>query len=465
MTSSDPTGLTHKIAEFVAGIGRADIPDDVLAAPVVGIADCVSVMIAGANEPAPRLVTTLVHPRSGPQTAPIIPTGQIYDAPDAALINATAAHVLDYDDVGIDGHPSVVLGPAILAEGWALDSTGREAVRAYLAGYEIWALFKAMEPGLLHDRGFHPTAVCGGVAVAAASAVLHRLNVEQTRNALAIGASLAAGLVANFGTMTKSLHAGRTAQSGILAARLAAQGFTGSADALEHPAGFLAAHSPSGQPNFCIEPRLGSLWRLRDYGLNVKRYPICYATHRPIDAMLALAAQHNLDLSHIREIRVGAGQTQLHMLRNHAPQTGLEAKFSMEFAMASAVVARAVGLAQLSDDFVRRNDVQDLMSKVTCRAIHDGIPGIPPKPGAPMHADLVEVVLADGTVLAHPPVEYPKGSWQRPLTRAELRTKFFDCAQPILGETTQALFDRLMCLPDLPSLRALKLDQLVPGTT
>lgn len=465
MTGSDPIGLTQEIAEFVAGIDRADIPDDVLAAPVVGIADCVSVMIAGAAEPAPRLVSNLVHPRSGPQTAPIIPNGQTYDAPDAALINATAAHVLDYDDVGIDGHPSVVLGPAILAEGWALDNSGAEAVRAYLAGYEVWALFNAMEPSMLHDRGFHPTAVCGGVAVAAASAVLHRLSVEQTRNALAIGASLAAGLVANFGTMTKSLHAGRTAQLGILAARLAAQGFTGSADALEHPAGFLAAHSPSGQTELAIEPQLGGLWRMREYGLNVKRYPICYATHRSIDAMLALATQQNLDMSHIREIRVGAGQTQLHMLRNHAPKTGLEAKFSMEFAMASAVVARAVGLAQLSDEFVRRNDVQDLMSKVTCQAIHDGIPGIPPKTGTPMHADTVEVVLIDGTVLAHPPVEYPKGSWQRPLDRDDLRTKFFDCAQPVLGETTQALFDRLISLPDLSSLRALKLDQLVPRTS
>ena len=436
-----------------------------MAAPVVGITDCVSVMIAGANEPAPHLVANLVHPRSGPQTAPVIPTGQAYDAPDAALINATAAHVLDYDDVGIDGHPSVVLGPAILAEGWAVDCSGDDAIRAYLAGYETWAQITALEPGMLHNRGFHPTAVWGGVAVAAASAALHHLSVEQTRNALAIAASLAAGLVANFGTMTKSLHAGRTAQSGILAARLAAQGFTASADALKHPAGFLAAHSPTGQFKLGVESGLGARWRMRDYGLNVKRYPICYATHRLIDAMLALVEKHNLDMSHIREIHVGAGRTQLHMLRNHAPQTGLEAKFSMEFAMASAVVARTVGLAQLSDEFVRRNDMQSLMTKATCRPIHYGIPGVPPKPGAPMHADLLEVVLTDGTVLEHPPVQYAKGSWQHPLDRADLKAKFHDCVQPILGETTQALFDRLMSLPGLPSLRALKLDQLMPYTS
>lgn len=140
----------------------------------------------------------------------------------------------------MDGHPSAVLTPAILAEGWSLGVSGSEAIAAYVAGYEVWALLQEIEPGHLHERGFHPTAIWGAIAAAAACARLNRLMVEETRNAIAVAASLAAGVVANFGTMTKPLHVGRTAQAGVLAARLAKSGFIGSPDALEHAAGSCA---------------------------------------------------------------------------------------------------------------------------------------------------------------------------------------------------------------------------------
>src|SRR3974390_2355467 len=179
---------------------------------------------------------------------PDIPSGRNLAAPDAALVNGVAAHVLDYDDVALAGHPSTVLVPAILAEGSSLDASGSDALAAYGAGYELWAQLAALEPGHFHERGFHPTAVMGALATAAACARLRRLDFEKTGHAIAIAASLASGLVANFGTMTKSLHAGRTAQSGVIAARLAGQGFTASLDALEHRTGFLRAHSPSGAP-------------------------------------------------------------------------------------------------------------------------------------------------------------------------------------------------------------------------
>jgi 2-methylcitrate dehydratase PrpD len=450
-------GLTCKVAEFGAALRLDDIPSDCLSAAATGITDCVAVTYAGADEDAPRLASQLVRPADLSTSAPVIATGVLYDAPDAALINGIAGHVLDYDDVGIDGHPSVVLASAILAEGWALNRSGALALAAYMAGYEVWALMKELEPGKLHERGFHPTAVCGTLATTMACAVLHKLDAEKTRNAIAIGASLACGLVANFGTMTKSLHAGRTAQSGIIAARLAALGYTGSADALEHPVGFLAAHSPSGHPDTSGEAiRLGQHWRMRDFGINIKSYPICYGTHRCIDAMLDLASTHKLKPEQVREIRVGVGKAQLVMLRNHAPQTGLEAKFSMEFAMASALTVGRVGLDQLTDAFVRRIDIQTLMKRVKSRSVHDGIPGLPASPGAPMHADTVEVELTDGSVIVAPPVEYARGSWQRPLDRSGLLTKFIDCTKPKLGaQQAQMLFDQLMDLRELNSLRDL----------
>jgi 2-methylcitrate dehydratase PrpD len=386
---------------------------------------------------------------------PEIPSGRNLSAPDAALVNGVAAHVLDYDDVALAGHPSAVLVPAILAEGWTLDSSGKEAIAAYVAGYELWGQLDALEPGHLHDRGFHPTAVLGTLATAAACARLHGLDAEKTSHAIAIGASLASGLVANFGTMTKSLHAGRTAQSGVLAARLAAKGFTASPDVLEHRTGFLRAHSPSGSPR--VEDGtidLGTNWRLSDLGINVKRYPTCYATHRSIDAMLGLVHAHRLEPGNVKEIRVHTGATQKLMLRNANPKTGLEAKFSMEFAMAAALVAGRVGLSELTDEFVLRPEVTEAVAKVHCTTTDEVMAG--DQPFAP--DDRVSVVLSSGDVLEHPPVVYPKGSWQKPLTREELEEKFLDCATRVFSQAhATALFDQLRRVNELKSLRELRL--------
>jgi 2-methylcitrate dehydratase PrpD len=277
------------------------------------------------------------------------------------------------------------------------------------------------------------------------------LNEEQTAHALGIAASLASGLVANFGTMTKSLHAGRTAQSGVLAARLAKKGYTASTDILEHRTGFLQAHSPSGKPDLQGDMKLGRVWRLESMGVNVKRYPICYATHRAIDAMIDLATDNDLKTDDVKEIKVTLGETQLLILRNRNPQNGLEAKFSIEFAMASALVARQVGLAQLTDDFVRRPDVSGAFKKISVATT--------PTDGALFSAsDQVSVVLSSGRQIDHAPVSNARGSWENPMAADEFKTKFMDCAQRAIGSNRAvSLFESLMHLEGAPTLRDLPL--------
>jgi 2-methylcitrate dehydratase PrpD len=447
-------GLTRQTAEFVASLRPDTIPAPCLEAARIGITDCVAVMIAGAFEEAPRLVAAMVPASTTNEGAPEVPSGRNLSAPDAAFVNGVSAHVLDYDDVALDGHTSVVLTPALLAEGWTLGSRGSDLLAAYVAGYEIWALLQALEPGHLHERGFHPTAVWGSLATAAACAYLNRLDAEQTGHAIGIAASLASGLVANFGTMTKSLHAGRTAQAGVLAARLAKSGFTASPDILEHASGFMRAHSPSGEPDLDQRDHaLGRNWRLPERGVNVKRYPLCYSTHRSIDAMLGLVEEHDLAPDDVREIRVHTGSTQMLMLRNREPKTGLEAKFSMEFAMASALVARSVGLLELSDAFVRRPEVVAAMSKVRCTTTDETMDGLPFAP-----SDKVSVVLVSGETLEHPPVTHAKGSWVKPLGEEELRAKFMDCAARRLeADQASVLFERLWALERADDLRDLPL--------
>jgi 2-methylcitrate dehydratase PrpD len=451
------TGITRQLGAFVASIDYGDIPETCRAAARTGMADCIGVMIAGSREEAPRIVSRLVLESGGGACALEIPSGRRLSPADAALVNGVAAHVLDYDDVALSAHPSAVLTPAILAAGHAGNASGEDATMAYVAGYEVWAQLQALEPGQLHDRGFHPTAVLGTIAAAAACARLRGFDDEAAASALALAASLASGLVANFGSMTKPLHVGRAAEAGVWATELVASGFTASPDAIEHRAGFLIAHSPSGKPSLEADLDIGRVWRLAASGVNVKRYPTCYATHRAIDAMLDLAVRHDLQPSDVAAIRVLTGGTQHRMLRNAAPQTSLEAKFSMEFAMIAAFIARRVTLAELSDGFVLRPDVQAAFGKVAITTTEERMVGN--ETFAPF--DQVEIVLRSGAILSHLPVTHARGSWETPLSADEHREKFAGCVAPALGTdqtnelwaSLQAL-DRMRSISDLPIVKS-----------
>ena len=440
------SSLTQDLGRFVADLSLRRIPSEGCGIARTGIADCFGVLVAGARDPAIALIDRELGGGGGAPFASLIPSGAGRSADAAALVNGVAAHVLDYDDVGLDGHPSAVLVPAILAQGEASGSSGAEILTAYIAGYEVWAELAAREPTPLHRKGWHPTSVRGTVAAAAACAKLRGLDGQGTATAMAVAASMAAGVVANFGTMTKSFQVGRAAQAGVMAARLAQAGLTASLDALEHPLGLLAALSPEGKAEreraFIAAEKE---WHIVAQGLNIKRYPICYATHRSIDAALDLVERYDLSPDEVARIHVSTGRTQLLMLRNGKPQTGLEAKFSMQFAMAAALTARKVGLAELTDEFVRRSDVQALFPRVSFATTTETMDGSAFAP-----ADAVAITTRDGATLDSGPVEFAKGSHRRPLSRDELWAKFADCLGAQFADAAKSrTFEKLMMLDRL----------------
>jgi len=417
------SALTLDLGRFVADLDLRHVPAEGAATARTGIADCFGVLVAGARDSEIALIDRELGSAAGGPLASLIPSGARRTVETAALLNGVAAHVLDYDDVSLDGHPSAVLVPAILAQGEASGAGGAEMLAAYVAGFEVWGELLSREPVPLHRKGWHPTAVLGPIGAAAACAKLRRLDADKTAIAMAIAASMASGLVANFGSMTKSFQVGRAAQSGVIAARLAAAGLTASRDALEHPAGLLAALSVEGnaardRPFSAAQKE----WYIVSHGLSIKRYPICYATHRSIDAALDLVQRYDLAPADVARIQVSTGKTQMLMLRNSAPQTGLEAKFSMQFAIAAALVARKVGLRELTDDFVRRPDVQAIFPRVALEGTDATKPG---SNFAPF--DAVAITTAQGKTFTSGPVEYARGSHERPLTREELWSKFADC--------------------------------------
>ena len=456
---TDTTSLTQALAAFVARPTFGD--DEKVACDIAktGFIDVLATMMAGCQEPVVGIVRAHVGVNGSPAEAPVVPfTGAMLPAAQAACINGVAAHALDFDDVAMSAHTSTVLVPAILAEGHLLDVSGREALRAYVVGYEVWAELFAREPDQYHLKGWHPTGVFGTVGAAAAVAYLHRLPEEQTRQALAIAASMASGLVANFGTMTKPLHAGRAAACAIEAVRLSMLGLTSSPDVFEHPAGYLNALSPAGRVDRTRPAAgLGKTLRILENGLSIKRYPVCYSGHRVIDGVLAIAERENLQPDQIRNVRVTIGPAQASMLRNHSPQTGLEAKFSAEFAVAAALVAGQVGLAQLSDSFVAQADVRGLIGKVAVDITERPCPIDP----AFSYADRVKIELVDGRSFDSGDIRFAHGNAKLPLDAAGLRQKFMDCiaagassadAQPDGGV---GLYERIAQLETLPSLRQL----------
>jgi 2-methylcitrate dehydratase PrpD len=277
--------------------------------------------------------------------------------------------------------------------------------------------------------------------------VVRKLDAERATHAIGIAASMAAGIAANFGSMTKPYQVGRAAQSGLTATRLAGAGLTSAADALEHNLGFLRAISPKRNVDTQRPATLGREWRIVETGINIKLYPMCYGTHRVLDAMLGLVKSESIAADEIAGVEVEVGETQAAILRNHRPQLALDAKFSAEFAMAAAAIARRCGMSEVEDKFVQRADVQAFMPKVSVTAK----PGRSADDSAMGMADRVRVTLRDNRQLASAPVSHPLGHFRNPVGAEVLWSKFADCVNGAPIEA-RPLFDRLQRIDTLASV-------------
>lgn len=443
-------GLTAGLGAFVSGLRHADVPAAAWDTVRTGFTDCVASLVAGREEPVVHKLAAVLGAGAAGEATVCFGRGRA-SALDAAWINGTAAHALDYDDVALRGHPSTTIVPALLAEGEALGSSGAALAVAYVAGYEVWAELVDRERGKHHDKGWHPTGIFGPLAAAAACARLRGLDPPQCAAALGIAASRASGLMANFGSMTKPFHAGCAAHAGVAAARLAAQGMTSSPDALEHPQGFLHAVSPAGDCE-AGPRRADAPWQIVRQGLSVKKYPICFAAHRVVDAALDLAREHRIEASAVTRVTVSLSVLAAKLLRNAQPQTALEAKFSIQFAVAAALLSGNVGLRELTDGYVRSESVQRLMQRVgvVTNENYDA--------EAPVQSiyDELEIELGAGRRLKSAQVRRPRGHPSHPLRPGELWAKFEDCIAAGGGGMDAArLFDALQHIDTLDTVKAL----------
>ncbi len=329
--------LTRKIVQRTRGITHAGLPPEIRALAVQCMQDAIAVSLAATEDELVRILRAELEEAGGTPQASVWGSALRLPAGAAALLNGTMAHALDYDDVNLamPGHPTVAILPAVMALGEARGASGAEVMAAFVVGYETACrVGPVLAPSHYEQVGFHATGTIGTFGAAAGCAHLLGLDEEQTLHALGIAATQAAGLKSMFGTMCKPLHAGRAAQNGLLAAKLAARGFTARPDSLECVQGFARTHSPDFNPEAALaEPEGG--WHIR---ANLFKYhAACYLTHAGIEAARTLRANPAVTAERIASITLRVDETTDRVCNIAAPRTGLEAKFSHRLTAAMAL--------------------------------------------------------------------------------------------------------------------------------
>jgi 2-methylcitrate dehydratase PrpD len=358
--------ITEQVATFIVTTPAGAPPEAALTAAKRALTDTIGVALAGSQEATGRLVLAMVQEEGGREEATVLGTAFRTSASNAALVNGTFAHALDYDDVVFSAHPSSPVMPVVLALGEKLEASGRAVLDAFLIGTEVECrLTRAMGPSH-YGRGWHATSTTGTLGATAAAARMLGLNVEATRHALGIATSMASGSRQNFGTMTKPFHAGLAARNGLSAALLAQRGFTGDRDILDAPLGFGGIFCPDPtdyHPERIVE-ELGTRWSILTPGFRAKRYPCCAATHRVLDAIALGLGGRRLREEEVTQIEVRVGLGTLRPLIRHRPKTGLEGKFSMEYCVAAAILDGGVTLETFTEERVLRPEAQRLLERV-----------------------------------------------------------------------------------------------------
>ncbi|GAB2859213.1 MmgE/PrpD family protein [Nocardioides pacificus] len=439
-------GATAQLAAFACRRDRRADPATRAALRDL-VVDTVGVAVAGSSTEPVRILRgwlTDESSKASHSAGAAVWGGSVrVGAADAALINGTAAHALDWDDAApsMAMHPAAVLLPTLFALAAGRRVTGAEVDDAYCVGSATFRAVSEILPHATHyGRGWHNTSTTGRLAATAAGARLLELDENRARHALGIAASHAAGSLANFGTMTKPLHAGTAARDAVTALGLAARGFTANPAQLEARGGFLALFGepdadPAGHRVADLPDRLEhwtTAW-LDDYA--IKAYPSCFATQRAIDAGISLRDELGATTAGIERIEVTLERGGTRPLRDASPRTGLEAKFSLEYTLARALVDGDVRLSHFEDAALGDPDVASLMTRI---ALSER-----PASSDPGHT-VVRLHTVDGRQLTRT-VHHSRGDSHRPLSTTELRAKFSQCTGPDSADW----FDTLHEIPDL----------------
>ncbi len=450
------SGISGALATFAAGVRTEDLPAEVVHQAVRCLVDWLGCTIAGSATPEGARVRAgirAVDPGDGSRTAGIVGTPQRASAGYAALANGIAAHVLDFDDTFNPDrttiHGSAPLWPAIAAAGGIDSVCGKLAVEAFVAGFEVQTRVAiAAGPGH-YDAGWHVTGTVGHIGAAVATARLLGLSPEQTLAALGTGATQAAGMKVVYGSMGKSLHAGKAAMDGLLSGFLARDGFTSSTEPIEGHRGFLHLFSPDPAPERAVES-LGETWYLPRDGF--KPYACGSLTHPPAQALLELRSEHGLTADDVLFVDADVHDYVRTTTGLAEPRTGLEGKFSIYHVLAVALADGAAFLDQFTDQRVADPELARLRERIR---VHTD-------PEQNKDSARVVLTLRDGRTLERH-VAHNLGTPDNPMTDQQLEDKFLALASPVLGRgCAQRVVETCWGILELGDVRTL-VDLTVPG--
>ena len=389
-------GATEKIASWIVNTSYEDIPPEAIRVANESCFDLLGVILAGSTQPVGEIIQQYVGDSGGSSQATVLASGLQTSLANAALANGTMGHALDYDDFGGFGHPTVAIFPALLALGESLNSTGRDLLEAYVIGCELGLALQHTTKYAQMEKGFHSTAVIGRMAATAACAKLLGLDHEQTVIALGIAGSMASGVIHNFGTMVKPLHAGLTCRDAVMAAEFAQRGFTAGHQIFEHPLGFTTPILGEGIYDLGdMADNLGDPFRVQD-ALIIKKYPCCGGNHAMLDSLFSLMREHNFTWEDVASAEVDQSYLSIVMLYTE-PDDPLKGKFSAKYNVAAALVDGEVSIGTFSEESINNPDIQETMEKVNTRVLSkweessgEVLKGLP-----------VRITLKDGRTFEH----------------------------------------------------------------
>lgn len=427
MGEATDKSVTEQLAEWIVGVREEDVSPLGVERVQERVIDSLGVMLAGMSVPTGQLVCQWVRAQGGSPECSVVAGGFKTTSSLATLANATAGHALEFDDIAtFGGHYANPLTAAALAVGQKLGSSGREMILAWLVGWDVIAQTSkpcASPTGndLLNrgwfNQGFQPV-----LGVAALAAKLMGFDVDQTRAALGNAAGAMGGLLKNRGTDTKSFQAGSAAMHGVMAAELVSLGFTANEDILDGEFGVARLLGlENGDPEKVLDG-LGS-WDMVTNGSTIRVHACCGAGHWAMDAMQQVVRHQAFTADDVESIDVEIDAFLLPMVPYHEPTSGLEAKYSLEYDLATIVLDGRGGLDQFSDEAVARPEARELMQRVTYTPVDE----------VRRPQSRVVVTLKDGGKLEQE-VNRSHGSPSDPLTHEELVGKFDECAAALVPE-------------------------------
>lgn len=416
---------TSKIARFVAGTGYEDLPARAIQTAKTAIRDTAGVMLAGAKADGGVIAARLAREEAARSEATVFGQGFRTSAIQAAFANGVAAHAEDFDySFVLAGQPTAPIIPAALAVAEAVGASGRQLIEAFAAGFEVTASLALA----IKDMGvWHANGVLGAFGATAGCGKLLGLDEHQLTMAIGITASMASGLTANFGTMSKPLHVGLAARNGVHAAQLARAGFTSNPAALELRNGFFAAHFAGCEIDAAPFDTLGLEWALEKHGIRLKPYPCGGLTHSALYAVMELCRHNGIAAQDVEQVDVEVPPHTYQTIAFRVPETALQGKFSMPYLIARAIIDGKIVLRTFTEEAIRDPMVLALLEKVTMRS----------NPELVGSADgsrpcIVSIRLRTGQTHTMDG-RFAKGSPQLPMTDQEMEAKFRDCATGVLS--------------------------------